>query len=619
MRRGTAQFRWAQTLLGALSESGIRFVVASPGSRSTPLALAAAQAGLSVNAVVDERSAAFLALGQARATGVPSVVLCTSGSAGAHYLPAFVEARESGVPLIAITADRPPRLQDCGASQTTRQSTMLASHAVWHVDLGLPDAANLRAVASRARRAAEQAVTAPGPVHINAPFEKPLEPDAWPAAPFSVPAGPRPRRGAVGVDTTDVREVVDAMLTARSGVVVAGPAPAHTTDAADAVRALCAATGFPLLAESTSQLRDGVRETSLGQPFARADAFDLLLRNPAFRASAATELIIQVGAAPVSKWYSEWLSSLPSGTRVVALAPHGWPDPVHRVDHLLLGPVSTSVNAILREWGFRHDDFAGRSEALDTVVAESALAWERADAAAWEAAFGWSLASEDTLTEPATVRCLAAQLPDGGFFSIGNSLPVRMLDWFVPALPEHVGVVSQRGVAGIDGGIAGAIGTALAAPNRPTTAVIGDVTFLHDVGSLQLAPNVTESALVLIVVNNDGGRIFERLPIASTAGAETVVQDLFVLPHGRSAAAMAEAFGVRAARVETVSAFSEALVSAWETMGVTVIEACVDARANDLDGGFAAIDDAITRAVTSDAPIPTLARDPKSAHGLDLD
>lgn len=600
MSHGDLQAAWAATIVENLSRAGVHDAVVSPGSRSTPLILALSNCGLRVTTVLDERAAGFVALGQARASGRPSVLVCTSGSALAHYWPAVVEAREAGVPLLVLSADRPPSLHQIGASQTTNQRSILAPFALGVFDLGPPSDA-LRSVATQVTQAVEIATRDAGPVHINAPFRKPFEPSVWPPDIADIPHGPRAYSATVSPAKAAIEACAEAIVSSGFGVIVAGPIAVGLD--AEPVRRLAAATGFPLIAETTSQLRDGVSRTRGGQSLPRASAVDTLFGNATLLAQATPQVVIVLGAPPVSKWFSTFLNDHPA-TTVIAVTERAWPDASAAVDHMIFAPAAATCDALATALEIRADEFAGRSDEDSAAVVACAARWERADEAIWEAAFGALLDAD--FTEAGIVRTLSTALPDGGLFVLGNSLPVRAMDWFVPALPEHVGVVSQRGVAGIDGNIAGTIGVSIASPGRPITALMGDCTFLHDVGALQLAALALEDPVVLLVIQNDGGRIFERLPVAQLHNADAVVEDRFVMPHGRDLTAIATAFGVRAERVHDIAALHQALRRAYEATGVTVIEACVDGPTSQAVTTklLATLNSAVTAALQDDFPVP---------------
>lgn len=562
-RPGDAQFDWARTIVAALWDAGVRDLVSSPGSRSTPLVLAALDGGLRVTDVVDERAAGFYALGQARVAGVPSAVVCTSGSAAAHYLPAFVEANEAGIPLVALTANRPIDVQDLGAAQTTRQLGMLDSHAVWTADLGAPrdSAAARRLLASRVRRALAECVGRPGPIHLDAPFTKPLEPSEWPASPVDAPSGPgfsAPRAVASGAEL----DALAAELAGGGGVLAVGPTGLRSEPWADAVRRFCAAYGFTLIAESTSQLRDGVDATVLGRRFDRADAFDLALGHVAARRALTPRAVLQIGAAPVSRWYGEWLATLPSSTPIVVVREHGWSDPYGAATRVVRADVVATLDALV-------------DRAPSGPAPAPNEAWRRADEAAWSGVLAAVLEDGDTLTGPSLVRTISAGLPDGGVLFVGNGLTVRDFDWFCPALPRNVGVLSQRGCAGIDGGIAGVLGAASANRGRPTTAVVGDIAFLHDVGSLQLARSGSDDPVVIVVANNRGGRIFDTLPIADLDPTGGLMPH-FNTPHDVQLAPICAGFGLRSRQARSAGELAAALHDAYGHAGVTIIEALLD-------------------------------------------
>lgn len=557
-----AQIAHARAIVDALRAGGVRDVVSSPGSRSTPLVLAALDAGMRFTEVLDERAAAFVALGQARVTGVPSVLFCTSGSAGAHYLPAFIEGREARIPIIAVTANRPTDLQDIGAPQTTRQADLLSSHAVFRADLGglAPAGGGTRRVATKVARAVATAIAERAPVHLDAPFYKPLQPSEWPlgaATPETRPAGIAPQRHPSREAIARLSEIVRSAV---SGVVVLGPGGLESIAHTDAVQRFCARSGFALLAESTSQLRDGSTTTVGGAAFHRADAFDLVLRAPDARAALEAECVVQIGTAPVSKSFGEWVGAAPR--RHVVIHPFDWHDPSATAELVVAADPAITL-AALTETLPEH--------APDSVVAAS-HAWVKADAAAWDGVLAAILDDGDALTNASLVRTLATSLPDGGLFFVGNGLSVRDLDWFAPALPESVGVLSQRGCSGIDGCVAATLGTASRNTGRPTTALLGDLSFLHDVGALQLAHLAAGAPCVIVVANNRGGRIFEQLPVArlDPTGALT---DRFTTPHAMDLGAISAGFGVRTRTVDRASDLARALVDGWASDGLTVVEA----------------------------------------------
>jgi 2-succinyl-5-enolpyruvyl-6-hydroxy-3-cyclohexene-1-carboxylate synthase len=559
---------WAELFMRSLASAGVSDVVLSPGSRSTPLALAAARtSALCLHTAVDERSAAFFALGQARVSGRPSALVCTSGTAGAHYLPAIIEASQSHVPMVAITADRPWELVDVAASQTIDQLRLFGTYARHFAELGLPDPAPsaLRAVP----RIAAQAVSLaqgplPGPVHVNARFRKPLEP---------VPAGaPEPwqplweelvARGPTRVFAPEcapspwaLDEIARLAARAERGLIVCGPASLDPERRfGPAIRGLARITGFPVLAESTS----GARFPGTGKNFTACPAFDSVLRTPAFRARHVPDLILEFGAPPTSQGYADLLAQHPRVPRYV-LAPHGYNDPTGTATALVLGDPVAAAGGI-------HQRLASRGVRPESAWAAS---FARADARAWAVAA--ELSAAPSLTEASVARAVIDACPEGSVLMIGNSTPVRDIDVWAPARSASLDVLHQRGASGIDGLVSGAAG-ALSVTDKSVTLLLGDLSLLHDLGGLALARRARRP-LVIVVVQNGGGRIFEHLPVVKSAGRDDF-DKYFTMPEPVGLAEAALAFGIRFVRVESASALAPALAEAHAHVGATLVEAVV--------------------------------------------
>lgn len=564
---------WARLFVGTLASAGVTDVVLSPGSRSTPLSLAAAaEPRLRVQVVVDERSAAFFALGQARVTGRPSVLVCTSGTAGAHYLPAVIEAHESQLPLVVVTADRPWQLADCGAPQTVDQLKLFGRFARHFADLGAPMATDdaLRAVV----RVAAQAVLharwpAPGPVHVNARFDKPLEPRA-PAArdrwtdeverllERGAPSAPPP---ATVAPPELVAELASRCARAERGLLVCGPASAVAGGALRrAVAALARRTGFPVFAEATSQVRfGGAAEgvTSVGG----LDVALRALRGPSDSTTPAMplpDLVIEVGAPPTSGAWAELVRQRADLARWV-VGREGMRDPAGRAAAFLLGePASTleAVAARLVDAPSERSRWASELARLDAVVRSAA---------------GDELASGD-LIEGAAVAAVVAACPPGSLLAVGNSLPVRHLDVYCPPGDVAVDVLHQRGASGIDGLVSGAAGAA-SVTRRAVTLLLGDLSLLHDLGGLAAARAVRRP-LPIVVLANGGGGIFEQLPI-SDAVDRAVLERLFTTPQALDLGHAATAFGLSHRRVRERAGLEQALAEAHAADGPMLVEIVV--------------------------------------------
>jgi 2-succinyl-5-enolpyruvyl-6-hydroxy-3-cyclohexene-1-carboxylate synthase len=567
---------WAALFARGLATSGVRDVVASPGSRSTPLAIAfAREAALRIIPVVDERSAAFFALGQARATGRPTVLVCTSGTAGAHYLPAIVEASQAFVPLLVVTADRPWELADAAAPQTIDQTKLFGDHVRHFAELGLPDVDALPAVLRIAAQAVSTSLhPVPGPVHVNARFRKPLEPVR-----VSEPEDHRADfarllgRGAPtvcappsGVSDEGVRLLVRAAEEAERGVVVCGPSTgARFADPREAARlrtalgAFAEAAGFPIFAEATSQARFGREVSGLSVP-----GLDALLRAGGSESLGGIDLVVEVFSPPTSGGYAEVARrELPR----IVLAEHGHPDPHGTASLVVLGDPVATIERAARLMTPRRRDRAWLASVLD--------AGARVDASADDAV-------AEGLSEASIARMVVSSLPDDAALVLGNSLPVRDVDTFGGPSARRVRVLHQRGASGIDGLVAGAAGARSAIDAAaPVVLLLGDVSARHDLGSFALLGEV-EAPLVVVVVQNGGGRIFEELPVARDPALHDVVARLFVTPAPRGQdgllGAVCGGAGVAYVRASDRAAFERALGEGLVRKRATVVEAVVAAE-----------------------------------------
>ncbi len=551
----------AQALVGALADSGLAHAVISPGSRSTPLVLALhaqAQSGrLRLHVVLDERSAAFFALGLARATGRAPLLLATSGSAGAHWYPAAVEAFEAELPLLLVTADRPPELSGCGAPQAVDQARFFGAFALASIDLGAPESDSApRALATAAARALALAEGArPGPVHLNAPFREPL----W--APQVREGGARRPglailRGVAALGEADLFRLAREHSNSR-GLIVAGPEGRPAAPSLEAISRLGAALGWPVLADPASGLRYGEHDRG-----AVVLHYDAILRSPALRKRLRPDCALVFGANPCSKALSRWLGELgKSGVPItlVAQSPR-LRDPEHAASSLVVAEPASVCQALA-------------SRASPSPDAGWLGAWKKADAAA-QAALAPHLRAP--LWEGALARAVVDALPDGALLHVGNGMPVRDLDAFGGPSDRRVRVVAQRGASGIDGHLSSAAGEAEAWRDGPVVAVLGDLAFLHDIGGLRLAAEA-KRPLVFVVVDNGGGGIFEFLDIAAHPWA---FEPLFLTPQRADFEALARGFGVAYRRVESAAALFEAVQAGCAGSGALVVHAPVDRKLN---------------------------------------
>lgn len=586
---------WAQLFVGCLASAGVRHAVLSPGSRSTPLALAlAGEARIATTVVIDERAAGFIALGIARATAMPALLVCTSGTAGAHYYPAVIEASESEVPLVVVTADRPWELQRCGASQTIDQTRLFGAfvrHAA-HLGEPSPHVEALRAVPRIAGRAvAEARGGVPGPVHVDVAFRKPLEPvvvasgEAWEAEVTALASRGVTASfpGAAHASVEAVGALVAAVAASRATLVIAGPTrAAERARMGAAVAAFARAAAATVLAEPTSASR-----FAPGGDSGRVHPCHPILASPSFVGALRPDLLVEIGAPPVSAAWSK-LAASGSVQRVVIGAPrHADPHGTATlaVDGDAPDLLLRAAEVLLQSSGSRAEERAAAAERGGRL----ADAADRAIARALDAS---------PLSEAAAARTLTDALPAGAVILVGNSGVVRELDCW-GGRGGGIEVHHQRGAAGIDGLVAGAVGARIAIePSRPVVVLLGDVAAVHDLGSLVVARSVA-APLVIVVVNNDGGRIFEQLPLAAAQIDAAVIERSFVTPHGVALSAVAASLGLAALRIESIPALRAALQTALTTACATVLEVVVPAR--DAASRARALGQAVDRAIAEAA------------------
>lgn len=535
----------ATVLLDEFVRCGLTDLVVAPGSRSAPLAMAAhADRRIRLHVRLDERSAAYLALGLGKASGHPAAVACTSGSAGANLHPAVVEASQAGVPLVVLTADRPPELRGTGANQTIDQIKLYGDAVRLFCEVGVPEARTgavgyWRSLACRAWASA--AGPGAGPVHLNVAFREPLVPDDtpdWPepldgrahGAPWTVV----PTRAQTGLAADPMQ--AELPPTDR-GVLVAGDGIA---DPAPYV-ALAEQCGWPVLAEPTSGARYGPNAVS---------AYHYLLGSADFAAGHRPDVVVTVGKPGLSRPLLSMLET--AREHIVASPAPQWPDPTRSATRVV-------PNAPPRP--------AGAGGTRDTTWLRS---WLAADVAA-RGAIDSVLDADAGLTEPRVARDLAAALPDGALLFAASSMPVRDLDRTMRPRGA-VRILGNRGTSGIDGSVSTAIGAALV-HGGPAYALLGDLALLHDQNGLLLGPDERRPDLTIVVVNNDGGGIFSMLP---QAGHEAPFERVFGTPHGVEPERVAATAGIPYERVRDPAEMREALAGG----GLRLVEVRTDRRAN---------------------------------------
>jgi 2-succinyl-5-enolpyruvyl-6-hydroxy-3-cyclohexene-1-carboxylate synthase len=547
-----------------LARCGVRVAAIAPGSRSSPLALALSrEQGIEASVIVDERSAGFFALGAGQASGTPAVVVCTSGTAAANLHPAVCEADESAVPLLVLTADRPPELRGIGAGQTIDQLKLYGSAVRWFCEVGTHDAddAGLLHFRSVACRAFANAIRArPGPVHLNLPFREPLGPEPSPGdvtatSPLALEgrggrrltATPTPGAPAPSDELIDV--MVGHVRDHPRSLIVCGRQP--DPGLAEPVAALARATGYPVLAEPTSQLRCGPHDRGL--VVANYDAIARVAPE-----ALEPEMVLRFGDAPTSKALRAWLTSLTDAEQIVFDPTYGWNEPT--------GVASVMLHVDPRAFAARLATAVGRP--ADETWAEG---WLRVDAAAAEAIAG-ALADADELSEPAIHAALGDLYGDGDLVYTASSMPIRDQEAFLRPVEANVRFLANRGANGIDGLVSSGIG-ACAASGSPTWILTGDLGLFHDSNGLA-AIRHSRAPLRIIVFNNDGGGIFEFLPQADLV-ERGEFEALFGTPLGLDVARLAALHGLNHLRVARVDEIGDAVGD-----GAALIEIATERRAN---------------------------------------
>jgi len=535
---------FARTLIAAFAASGVEHACVTPGSRNAPLSLALADSPINDWSHHDERSAAFFALGIAKATGRPVLMVTTSGTAATELHPAIAEADASHTPLIALTADRPTELFDIGASQTIDQRHLFGSSVRWAHDLDVPDPMDSgaeRTAYLAGRVISESMGVPPGPVHLNIRFREPLVIGDHPTDDLRIPQATQP---SVAPDP-EVLSKLTTQIDARRGIIVAGPETDRSS--CRAVAEMGVALGWPILSDPISGLRSGTHPTAAvvgSDLLASADWLD----------HATPDYVVRIGSRPTSKALTTWLARHPDVPQTI-ITPSGWPDPMASAALILRSSVAAAV---------------GPLSTAGPAPTEWLERWKTADVAASNAA----RAAIDTASgpsEPGIAVAVHDGLPSESMLWAASSMPIRDVDSFFPVSDRPIAIHANRGVNGIDGFISTALGAACG--GTPTTALSGDLSMLHDIGALATASRLG-IPLTIIVVNNDGGGIFHFLPQADHEHFERH----FGTPHGLSLSRIANSFGVEAATVDDTTAVTEAV--AKPTDRPRLVEVMTDRSAN---------------------------------------
>ncbi|GAB3047481.1 2-succinyl-5-enolpyruvyl-6-hydroxy-3-cyclohexene-1-carboxylic-acid synthase [Virgibacillus ainsalahensis] len=551
--------RYTANFTDELVINGITDVVISPGSRSTPLSLMMTEhKGINEWIVLDERSAAFFALGMAKETKRSVALVCTSGTAAANYFPAIVEAHYSRVPLVILTADRPHELRDVGAPQAIEQIKLYGDYVKWFQEMALPEASSamLNYVRSKAARAVYMANEGnPGPVHLNFPFREPLNPDfslenIWKSPSereqsFSPVIG-----GDKRLSQQQIQQLVDKLQGKKKGVIVCGPQV--DMNFAEAITKLADKWGLPILADPLSQVRAG------DHPKDRIiETYDAFLRNESVRKQLKPDFIIRFGAMPVSKPYLFYVKEHPEATQFILEKHTGYREPTgNSTEFIFTDPVLFCEDMMKTDMNFDSEWFEEWLE-MNEIAKRHLLT-----------------GMETAITEGEAVRGMLEVIPDYSSLYVGNSMAVRDVDTFFMTTEKHISVLANRGANGIDGMISSGLGAAAA--GKPVTLLLGDLSFFHDMNGL-LAAKHYRLNITILLINNNGGGIFSFLPHLNN---EKHFEALFGTPADIDFEQSTQMYGGHHVVVTQEPELKEALARSYKQQGLTVIEVQTDRTAN---------------------------------------
>ena len=557
---------WGRLIIDELAAQGVETAFVAPGSRSTPLVVAAsAHEGIATSSILEERSCAFAAVGHAKRTARPVAIISTSGTAGANFHPAVIEADRSRTPLLVLTADRPTELHHIGANQTIDQRDLFGSAVRWNPTIPepSPEPARQRALRNRVGRAVHRTRTPrSGPVHLNVPFRKPLAPvDAegeWSVAEHGERTEWRLEErdvtiaeleSARQVDPTTFQRVQDAVEQARRPVIVLGSNP---PGAGDRLGTTLEALGIPTFADPLS----GARYTESAEDGPIIGGYDGWLASQRLERLDPPDFVLRVGSRPTSKRLREYLEGA-GGPDVLIDSELGYRDPSLAAGTVIPGKPGPLLETL-----------------AETVSLRKTVPEWRQSVLAIESAYQTFLdGHEDDLpVEGRIARLVIEEARGEAAIVVSNSMPIRDLDRFAPFSDQSLTVIGNRGASGIDGIVSSGLGVA-AAHDGPTTILLGDLAFYHDLTGLLLAERLGVEATI-VVINNDGGGIFHQLPIADYDPPFT---EQFKTPHGLTFEGVSDLYEVTHTPCE-IGAFPERYRSAQATAGTSILEIATDAE-----------------------------------------
>ena len=557
---------WTETFARELVLAGVKYVCISPGSRNTPLTLAFANnKKIQSYILVDERSCAFFALGLAKASNSPVALVCTSGTATAEFYPAIIEAYQQRIPLIVCTADRPPELLEVGANQTINQNNLYKNHIRWFIDLGLPEPTirRLKHIKSTAKRAVyESFIRSKGPVHLNFPFRKPFEPEFHTdeiekdIINFAKGNGDTKKKFVEPEKAKNVKEerwfkqIGSQILNIENGLIIAGPEN-YNSHFPKNVTKLAARLGYPILADGCSNIRFGKHDKKL-----IISNFDAFLRSESFAKKIKPDFILHFGRTITSKALDEFLESC-NAPRYMINDYGDWFDPSNR--SLAVYNCKPFVFCeLMNEFLVRNNFQRQQTGWLNTFLNADEITQKTKIQV---------IDKPTTLNEPAIMSEVLNLLPDDSQVMISNSMPVRDFDYFASNSEKRLTIFNNRGASGIDGITSTALGIK-AGNNKTTVLITGDLAFYYDVNGM-LAASKYNLPLTIVLVNNNGGGIFEILPISNYG---KVFKDYFITPHNLDFSHFVKAYNGNYKKVKTRSEFRTSLKASFKKKNFTLIE-----------------------------------------------
>ncbi len=568
---------WTDLIINELIRNGSTYFCISPGSRSTPLVISTAQNSAAQKIVCyDERGAAFHALGYARATGVPAVVISTSGTAAANFYPAVVEASQDCVPLLILTADRPPELRFTGANQTIDQVHLYGNYLRWQYDMPCPDEKiPPEMVLTTIDQAIYHAVRSPkGPVHINCKFREPLAPDRKDFAKSYVDTvttlikGKKPYTeygsDILSADTAAITAVSDIIKRTKKGLFVVGKLDSDGDGVA--VTMLVDKLQWPVFADITSGMR---LSSSLSRVLCN---YDRMLLSDKYSVDRIPETILHIGGQPTSKHFLQMLESNKIQNYIIVKNHPFRHDPAHKATVRITSSIGTFC-----------EQLSARSLKKDS---QEWLSEMRNGSQKTGNAIEQLLSGYKQVTEPSIARYISRNITENSGLFLGSSMPVRDMDMFAASCRSSVSVAANRGASGIDGTIAAAAGYA-SGLDKPVTLIIGDIAFIHDINSLTHLKNISKQ-IVIVLLNNKGGGIFSFLPIA---GFPEVFEEYFGTPHEYTFRKAAEQFDCDYYNPNTMKEFDSIYKSVLKSGSSAIIEVETDRKKNrdihrEIDSGI---------------------------------